>query len=154
MSNRVLIFFAFAILLALFSCATIPREPQASAITRQEAIDIIMEEVIRPNMLDHDVLAFLSVEPLKSGDRVNEAFEETEAIIINTPTWFAWVNDDPAAEFAHTTRYVFVDAMNGAVNVLEREWWPLVNDELIFQTREELKRDVIFISENISEGEE
>jgi len=154
MFNRALIFFAFAILIALSSCATIPREPQAPAIARQQAITIIMEEVIRPNTLDHDILAFLSIDPLKSGDRVNEASEDTEAINIDTLTWFAWINDDPTAEFAHTTRYVFVDAMDGAVNVLEREWWPLVNDELIFQTREELKRDVIFISEDLIAEEE
>ena len=154
MFNRVLILLMLAVLIALSSCATLPREPQVPAITREEAISIVMEEVISPNSLDHDVLAFLGIEPLKSGDQINTAFEETEAIKIDTPTWFAWIDDDPAAEFAHTTRYVFVDATNGAVNVLEREWWPLVNDEEIFQTSEELKRDIIFISEDLIADEE
>ena len=154
MFNRALIFLTLAVLIALSSCATVPREPQLPAITREEAISIIMEKVIKPNSLDHDILAFLGIEPLKSGDRVSTAFEEIEAIKIETPTWFAWVDDDPEAEFAHTTRYVFVDATDGKVNVLEREWWPLVNDEDLFQTREELKRDVIFISEDLIAEEE
>lgn len=109
-------------------------------LTREQVIAIILAQVIKPDSLTEDLLAFLGREPLEPGDRVREAFDSTETTI-RQPTWFAWLNDDPTAEFGHPMRYVFVDAFSGDVTVQQHEFWPVVNDEHIWQTREELAGD-------------
>ena len=120
-------------------------------ITREEAIEIIMKEVIKPKSLKHDILAFLGRSPLQLGDKVRQDIEEMEVIEIEEPAWFAWINDDPQSEFSHTTRYVFLNAYNGNLELYKREWWPLVNDKVIWQTSEEWKGDTYVFFSTIDE---
>jgi len=109
-------------------------------LTREQVIAIILGQVIKPDSLKEDLLAFLGREALKPGDKVRQAFDSTETEITR-PTWFAWLDDDFTAEFGHPMRYVFVDASTGEVTVQNAEFWPVVNGEPIWQTREELAGD-------------
>ncbi|MBI3417769.1 MAG: hypothetical protein HY043_20955 [Verrucomicrobia bacterium] len=49
----------------------------------------------------------------------------------STPSYFFWIDDEPAAEFMHLTRFVFVTTdqpnptvANGGIRVAEHGWWP------------------------------
>ncbi len=106
-------------------------------LTREQIITIILKQVIRPDSLTEDLIAFLGREPLGPGDKVRQAFD-TATTVVERPTWFAWLDDDFTAEFSHPTRYVFVDAYTGRLAVQEREFWPVVSGEHVWQTREEL----------------
>lgn len=126
-------------------------EVASALITRPEAVEMILQQVIKAGNLQQDVLAFLGREPLREGDEVQEDMPGADVVRIKGPTWFAWVNDDPAAEFEHPTRYVFLDAETGRMRVLTRSWWPLVNGSAVWQTREELQGDRFVIFSTIDE---
>ncbi|MBU6996165.1 MAG: hypothetical protein HXS41_00860 [Theionarchaea archaeon] len=46
---------------------------------------------------------------------------------LNEETWFFWVDDCPAAKFAHPTRFIFYSIATGACNVYSERWWPVLN---------------------------
>jgi len=95
-------------------------------VTREEAIDIV-NGVISPATLDHEARAFLTMTPLAPGAVVAPFDEPTRAKTITAPTWFAYIDDEPDAFFAHKVRYVFIDAASGAVTVVAQQWWPEVD---------------------------
>ncbi len=120
-------------------------------ISREEAIQMILKRVIRPETLDHGLIAFLGQEPLDQGDTV---FQDVELQVIRAadgPIWFAWLYDEPTAEFEHETRYVFIDAVTGELEVKTCNWWPLLNRKLIWNTREEMQGDRFVFFSNVSE---
>jgi len=122
----------------------------ARMLTRDEAIAIILKQVIKPESLDHDVIAFLGREPLGPGDSVSDADDSLRFTGMRGPTWFAWVNDHAMAYFAHPTRYVFVDAYSGKLTVDVREWWPLLNRRPLWVTREEREAGRFIFFSNVS----
>jgi len=113
------------------------KKDQPKLMTREEAIGIIINTVIIPATLDHKLVAFLGKEMLRSGDTIWPYFEEERGKTISRPTWFAWLNDDPQAFFEHNTRYVFLDAITGKVDVIVEKWWPVVNNVSLYMSDEE-----------------
>jgi hypothetical protein len=120
-------------------------------LTREEAIQILLKRVIVPATLEGDLLAFLGREPLDEGDTVFQDVELQVVFAPEGPTWFAWLYDEPAMEFEHPTRYVFVDAVTGEYEVHRQDWWPLLNRELIWNTREEMTGDRYIFFRNPAE---
>ena len=108
-------------------------------ITREEAIEIIMSEVIIPDSLKHDIIAFLGRVPLKPGDKVKQDDADSMVIDIDKPTWFAWVYDNPQSFFWNPTRYVMINAISGEFEILIRGWPPLINSEAVWRSLEEWK---------------
>jgi hypothetical protein len=125
--------------------------PEEDMITREEAIQMILKRVIVPGSLEHEIIAFLGREPLDEGDTVFQDVEIEVVHAMDGPTWFAWVFDEPTLEFEHETRYVFIDAVTGELVVRTRNWWPLLNRRLIWNTQEELKGDQYVFFRNMSE---
>jgi len=119
----------------------------ARMLTREEVVAIILKQVIKPESLDHDVVAFLGRAPLGPADTLAEASDNPWQKTFSKPTWFGWVNDRPLSYFARPTRYVFVDASTGELGVEVRNWWPSLNRNWIWVTPEELAGDrhVIFL---------
>jgi hypothetical protein len=60
--------------------------------------------------------------------------------VVAAPSWFAWIDDDPGAFFAHDTRFVLIDVVTGAVTVLASEWWPVVDGTSLW-TDDDASRD-------------
>jgi hypothetical protein len=120
-------------------------------ISREEAIQMILKRVIVPGTLEHDLLAFLGREPLTEGDTVFQDVELQVVRAVEGPTWFAWLYDEPTMEFEHETRYVFVDALTGELEVKSQSWWPMLNRRLIWNTREEMAGDRFVFFRNPSE---
>ena len=140
-------------LLALF----LPFKAMGEPISREEAIQIVVERIIDPATLDHDVMAFLTLKPLEAGDRVAPLGFPEETETVSAPTWFAWIDDQPDAEFGHTTRFVFIEAESGETRILEKEWGPVVNDVLVLWRNLEdwdEAKGLIFAHPPIEQGEE
>lgn len=54
--------------------------------------------------------------------------------------WFAFVDLDPFAQFAHPVLYVSADPASGEVTVEEQGWWPNVNGTSIYLTDKSVLR--------------
>jgi peptide/nickel transport system substrate-binding protein len=119
-----------------------------AGVSKSEAIDILTAEVIRPESLDHDVIAFTLTVPLQPGDRiapylpyplpedVEEAPHLTERVIEES-AWFFWIDDSPKGAFEHKTRFVLIDAETGEATVTQERWWALLNGEPLWVETEE-----------------
>jgi hypothetical protein len=108
-------------------------------LTKDEAIQILVDEVIHPETLDHIVYAFTFDTALQTGDKIApwlpdplpgsvETFPNLTYRESQKPEWFFWVDDVPRGQFQHSNRFVFVDAMTGDVELSEEQWWPVFND--------------------------
>jgi hypothetical protein len=116
-------------------------------ITRQEAIDIIIKKVIVPPTLDHDVAAYLGMEPIDSGVVISSYNKDEMERTNERRVWFGWINDEPQAFFEHPTRYVFIDAKKGDYKWEEWNWWPVVDGESLWMSDEEKENpDVLIFS--------
>jgi len=121
--------------------------PAEYKITRQEAIDIIIKKIIVPPTLDHDATAFLGMAPIDSGMVYYPYSHSDLEKTIEKPVWFGWVNDAPQAFFAHSTRYVFIDARTGSYTIETYNWWPVFNGKSLWMDDEELSNpDVLIFS--------
>lgn len=122
-------------------------------LTRAEAIQLIVNEVIRPKTLDHHLIAWMGHAPLDAGDTVSVFMDFGSTYGIPGPMWFAWLDDEPQAEFAHDTRYVFVDAQTGAIGVHLETWWPELNGQSLWvsQAAVEQATEVFFSTMHVSQ---
>jgi hypothetical protein len=121
-------------------------------MTREEAIKIIITEVIDPPTLDHDVTAFLGLEMLNPGDSIWPFYGKDKLRIIEAPTWFSWINDDPQAFFEHDTRYVFINAITRKVAIVTEGWWPVLNSTSLWMSDEEWDDPLLVIYSDVLPG--
>jgi len=111
--------------------ATITVTPPVG-IGRDEAIAILVSEIIEPASSYKRISAFMLSQPLREGDVVtSESGEEYE---IDANTWFIFIDDEPLAFFAHDTRYVFMDARSGDYDIVDESWPPLINNDSMWDT--------------------
>ena len=99
-----------------------------SYLSQERAIDIVVDQVLGPQPPDHDLLGFFWPVMLRQGDTIFPYGDEEEGITVESPQWFFWLDDQPGAFYEHPTRFVFVDATTGHVQVEEQEWWPVLNN--------------------------
>jgi hypothetical protein len=104
---------------------------QSQTIDREAAKTVIIQKIIRPEKLDHDVLAYLVREPLEPGNWIAPHGFPDETDTLHVLTWFSWIDDAPDAEFAHPGRFVFLNALTGDIIVKEVEWSPVLNDTTV-----------------------
>lgn len=93
---------------------------------RDTAIEILRKKVL---LLDaYPYIAFMWPEPLMPGDYITTSyFPENNTYLIETVTWFFWIEDSPYEGFAHDTRYVFIENVTGDYIVAKASWWPKLN---------------------------
>ncbi|MBK8493306.1 MAG: hypothetical protein IPL49_21095 [Saprospirales bacterium] len=122
----------------LLSCLFIPTGfSQNDLLTREDATRIILQEIIVPATSNHTITAFLVKTLLQPGDIIAPFYGDLNHEM-QEPAWFAWINDDPLALFAHPTRYVFIGARTGDVEIVEHAWWPKLNGESLFMSEAEM----------------
>lgn len=117
--------------------APTPGDREDIAVSLEEATQLVLTEVVKPDDLDHEVIVFSWPEPLEPGDRLQpyrapDLESPGQAIPIGNEAWFFWVDDAPGAASAHPTRFVLVDRATGEVSTSEEEWWPLLNGESVW----------------------
>ncbi len=97
-------------------------------LNEDEASQILIEEVIKPDELLYDIIAFTTHKILYPGDVISSGVNN---YTIDSPTWFFWVDDYPYFDFAHSTRYVFIDAKDGEINITHEDFPPWINGEFL-----------------------
>ena len=118
--------------------ATMASHAMAEPLSRKEAIDILVREVILPSPTKSVLMVFGPQQPLISKDRVEppaEGWDPRQGTVrtLEKPTWFFWIDDEPDAKFAHPTRYVYIEAdhpepkVNDGIIVDFQAWWPMIN---------------------------
>jgi hypothetical protein len=106
-------------------------------IGEEEAIQILINEVIKPDSIDHNLIAFKLREHLKPGDEVVPYYTPESMHIAQNEEWFFWIDDDLLAQYAHRNRYVYIDCVTGNVTFTEEEWWPVLNGKALWVVDEE-----------------
>ncbi|MEE9583558.1 MAG: C13 family peptidase [Dehalococcoidales bacterium] len=118
----------------------LPGGSSEEPLTKEQAIAILLDEVIQPQTVDHYLIAFTLDEPLAQGSEVSPFApsllpDDVTTLPYLVPEtlasvqWFFWVDDAPFAKFAHSNRFVFIDAASGAVRVQEEAWWPFIDGQ-------------------------
>lgn len=103
-------------------------------ISKDDALEILVSEIIQPAAEYKALSAFMLSQPLQSGDVVTS--ESGETYTVDRKTWFVFIDDDPMAFFAHDCRYVFINAQTGAYDVVDETWPPEINDHSMWDTAE------------------
>lgn len=112
---------------------TIKVSSPPAEIDKDDAIEILVREIIPPASSNRRVSAFMLSQPLQKGDVVTS--ESGEKYPISANTWFIFVDDAPEAFFAHNTRFVFIDARTAAYDVVDESWPPLINNSSMWDAR-------------------
>jgi hypothetical protein len=109
-------------------------------LSLEEATNLVLDEVVKPDELDHHMIVFSWQEPLAAEDVLHPyqlPGEEAEQIPIKGESWFFWIDDVPVAYYSHPVRYVLVDRATGKVTVHDEDWWPVLNGQGLWITKEE-----------------
>ncbi|UCF09829.1 MAG: hypothetical protein JSW65_07160 [Candidatus Bipolaricaulota bacterium] len=128
---------AMAIAAAALACGILSGRPVPS-LSREEAAALLVETVLPQLPLTDSYVAFLYDEALDARDDlapylpVLPGGDVTSAPYlmdyrIKDRTWFAWIDLDPYAKYAHPTLFVLIDAANGTFTVHQEAWWPVLN---------------------------
>jgi hypothetical protein len=102
-------------------------------IDRAQAIATLESSVIATSPYRNDLVAWLdgasgSDSLLMPGDVVapwDSSFVDT----IVRPTYFFWIDNEPAKYWLHSSSFVFVDACTGTATTQAAESWPVINGE-------------------------
>jgi len=150
MKNRRIVILIIIILLAIVSIYFFWSISQPE-ISKEEAIDIVIEEIAEPSESEYGLRAYLYPELLNKGSKI-QPFDiwvegEKDFYTCEQDCWFFWFDDVPTAHFSHKTRFVFVNANNGNFTVKEAERWPVVNGKEMWGTAKERESDEFLIFE-------
>jgi hypothetical protein len=127
-----LILVSCLVAILLSSCGDSGAEPAAKNLSFEEAAQLVLDEVVQPDGLDHEVIVFGWPETLTADDELTVYAAEDlttpgETIEVEEESWFFWIDDAPGAYFVHPNRYVIVSVEEGAVSTSNQEWWPVLN---------------------------
>ncbi|MBI4298024.1 MAG: hypothetical protein HY676_05805 [Chloroflexi bacterium] len=130
----------------------IPTTPTSPALLdKEKAVQVLLDNVIKPASLDHTVIAFTLDNLLPAGTKIAPyapdplpsgvtALPYLVPETLSVPVWFFWVDDAPFAKFSHPTRFVFVDATTGGVRTMAQGWWPYIDGREVEQWTTTLER--------------
>jgi len=106
--------FLSVLFVALFSTTTIYAQ-----FTRQQAIDLILNDVLTEELDNIDVYAsfssFTDDTPLIDNDNATNPY---------AGSWVFYVNDSPFAAWYHPCRYIFVSGSSGDYTTVNKEIYP------------------------------
>jgi hypothetical protein len=118
------------------SCSSQP------VLTFEEAVEIVIDEIVIPENLEHPLIVFALPDPLSPGSEIGPynlfgSEPHPDPTLITEETWFFWIDDAPVASFSHTSRFVLISQENGQVTLSEEDWWPVLNGEGLWITEDE-----------------
>lgn len=96
----------------------------SAQVTRDEAINIVIDELIYPHSLEYKWL-FSKYDILLQNDTVWTEFEAYYLCPFDE-NWVFFIDDNPGAYWAHDCRYVFMDVSNGNYDVIDELWPPIL----------------------------
>jgi hypothetical protein len=132
--KKVTVVFVLVILGLLYS------QPASAQLTRDQAIAILMEQVIEPTPNKKYIWAFGPQNMLVPGDVVrplviNAQPNPGQPFTVVTQTWFFFIDDDILSKYSHETRYVYLDAnhlnptVGDGITLVVQGWWPVINGQ-------------------------
>lgn len=104
--------------------------PDENQLTREQAVEILISNVIDTLDNKEDVIAFGLQKPLSVLDRVRAFDRDPNAsqTRLPNPCWFFMVDEAPFSNWAHPALFVAVNCRTGQIESREREnWYPLIN---------------------------
>ena len=149
--HRISLIFGLIILGGLLLNLSCSSQPVSSL---EEAIEIVIEEVVVPEQLDHKIIVFAWPDLLKKGDKIGpynqpETGSSKPPLEIMEDSWFIWIDDAPAAYFAHPSRFVIISRDSGQITVSDENWWPVLNDDGLWTLREEYWNESNWVYHNL-----
>jgi hypothetical protein len=120
----------------LRALAILTIEPETElVISRDQAVQILLTQVIPSLPVPENALAFAVREPLDKSAELRPAKTLLAGTIEGaTPgaeppvnCWFFMVDPTPEKAWAHLVRYVFIDSRTGEVTTQIQEWYPVLN---------------------------
>ena len=126
------------LLSAVVLCSCASGFTRAEALTREQAISVLIAQVINPSPNKDTLVASGPQNRLPPGTVVEPHRPEAtpypaSARTIQAPTWFFYIDDKPEYGFVHPTRFVYIDANNpnpvigNGIIVDAQGWWPKIN---------------------------
>jgi hypothetical protein len=114
------------LLTAVVLLICVPFLTGADSLTREQAVSVLIAQVINPSPNKDTLMAFGPQNMLQPGTVVRPPLLNAQPFpgsvrTIQTPTWFFFVNDEPEAKFAHSCRFVYIDANHASPNTTPRE---------------------------------
>ncbi|AEB08881.1 hypothetical protein [Desulfobacca acetoxidans] len=148
--SRVLWLFSAVVL-----CACMPGFARADALTRDQAISVLIAQVINPSPNKDTLMAFGPQNMLQPGTVVEPSMLNTppypgSSRTIQTPTWFFWINDEPEYRFVHACRFIYIDAtranpiVGDGIIVETQGWWPKINGVEIYEGGPYVSPDLVY----------
>jgi len=113
----------------------------SASLSRDEAFQHVIDEVLV--FVDNPAPLFIvgSQQPLPAGTVLStedplgrDGFEE---VTLTSPAWLFYIDPFVDAAFGHPVQHVLVDDASGIVTVLERSYWPRLNDVDLWSSVEE-----------------
>ena len=134
-------FFLSMFILLSLSCGLQAGAP--ALLTRQQAVDALLDpgSGVSLDLTDSAVWSpfadfgfgsgFEGLLPV--GSTVSPFIDDDPDVSVLSDSYFFWIDDAPAADFAHSVRFVLVDAANllptvgnGGIVISNQQWWPVV----------------------------
>jgi len=106
--------FFSVLFVALFITTTI-----FAQFSRQQAIDLILNDVLSDDLDNIDVYASISSYTTNAS-----LIDDDNAVNPYSGSWVFYINDSPFASWYHPCRYIFVSSSNGDYYVVNKKIYP------------------------------
>jgi len=118
---------ALGLLVALGACADDSKTPAKEIKTPEAFVQHVIEQIV-PTLAGAKVpaMTYVTREPLAATDTIKPVVGDS-AFKPQDRYWFAFVDLQPLALFAHPVKFVFTDARTGKTTIEDHEWWPELN---------------------------
>jgi len=107
----------YLIILLLTMCTTVA----TAQFTRQQAIDKVLNEIVVADTGNINVYSNLT---LKSNNDTIGLNYDTILLCPYNYNWMFFVDDHPLASWAHPCRYIFIDSLTGAYQIVNENQYP------------------------------
>jgi hypothetical protein len=141
------------IALATLHCTLTKPDDDGEPVTFEEAAELILSEIVKPDDLDHEVIVLAWPELLQPGSEIGpynkEGYSQQDPTQIEEDSWFFWIDDAPGARFMHSTRFVLVAQGTGEVTVTAERWWPVLDGQGLWIERDDYWDESNWVFSNI-----
>lgn len=128
------------IIVVVIWLAIVHAQAADAQMTREQAVSILIQQVIEPSPNKDELMAFGPQNMLQPGDivrphRIGSPTYPGQPKTIERPTWFFFLNDRVEAGYVHQTRFLYIDAnnpnptMGDGISVDIQGWWPVINEQ-------------------------
>ncbi len=103
-------------------------------VTPPKTVEDVIERIITTQDTSGQTgswVAYVAKQPVSDSTLITPA-EGTSTYAADGDFWFAFVDEDPFAQYEHEVKFIFIDADTGEMTVEDQLWWPQVNGTALF----------------------